>query len=131
MTWSAAVKPSVIGHDMAVYRAAGEAQTRIETAGCHVVRVRIDAELKGASAGADRAGAPDGGTPGGRVGVLPRRGGLGLPREEGQGPGAGVRVVLSRAAGSAVTVDYATSDRSAKTGRGGVLDTRTTRASRS
>ena len=50
------------------------------------------------------------------------RGGLGLRGEEGQGPGAGVRVVLSRAAGSAVTVDYATSDGSAQTGRGGVLD---------
>ena len=46
-TFSGAVKPSEIGHDVAVYRAAHVAQARIEAAGGRVVRVRIDAELKG------------------------------------------------------------------------------------
>ncbi len=46
-TFSGAVKPSEIGHDVAVYRAANAAQARIEAAGGRVVRVRIDAELKG------------------------------------------------------------------------------------
>lgn len=65
-TCSAVVKPSVIGRDMAVYRAAGEAQTRVETAGWRVVGVRIDAELTGAFAGADGASASDGGDAGRR-----------------------------------------------------------------
>ena len=46
-TFSGAVKPSEIGHDVAVYRAANAAQARIEAEGGRVVRVRIDAELKG------------------------------------------------------------------------------------
>ena len=46
-TFSGAVKPLETGHDVAVYRAAGAAQVRIEAAGGRVVRVRIDAELKG------------------------------------------------------------------------------------
>ena len=55
-TFSGAVKPSEIGHDVAVYRAAGVAQSRIESAGGRVVRVRIDAELKGRlAARAERA----------------------------------------------------------------------------
>ena len=46
-TFSGAVKPSEMVHDVAVYRAAGAARARIEAAGGRVVRVRIDAELKG------------------------------------------------------------------------------------
>ena len=38
-------------HDVAVYRAACEAHARIEAAGGRVVRIRIDAELKGQVAG--------------------------------------------------------------------------------
>ena len=45
--FAGAVKPAEMGHDVAVYRAAGMAQARIEAAGGRVVRVRIDAELKG------------------------------------------------------------------------------------
>ena len=44
---SGAVKPSEMSHDVAVYRAANAAQARIEAEGGRVVRVRIDAELKG------------------------------------------------------------------------------------
>ena len=44
---SGAVRPAELAHDVAVYRAAGAAQARIEAAGGRVVRVRIDAELKG------------------------------------------------------------------------------------
>ena len=55
-TLSGAVKPSEMGHDVAVYRAAHAAQARIEAAGGCVVRVRIDAELKGLiAARAERA----------------------------------------------------------------------------
>lgn len=46
-TFSGAVKTAEIGHDVAVYRAATDAQARIEAAGGRVTRVRIDAELKG------------------------------------------------------------------------------------
>ncbi len=46
-TFSGAVKPSEIGHDVAVYRAACAAEARIESEGGRVTRVRIDAELKG------------------------------------------------------------------------------------
>ena len=45
--FSGAVKPSEMSHDVAVYRAANAAQARIEAEGGRVVRVRIDAELKG------------------------------------------------------------------------------------
>lgn len=44
---SGAVKLAELGHDVAVYRAANEAQRRIEAEGGRVTRVRIDAELKG------------------------------------------------------------------------------------
>ena len=44
---SGAVKLTELGHDVAVYRAANEAQDRIEAEGGRVKRVRIDAELKG------------------------------------------------------------------------------------
>lgn len=46
-TFSGAVKTAEIGHDVAVYRAASDAQARIDAAGGRVTRVRIDAELKG------------------------------------------------------------------------------------
>ena len=45
--FAGAVRPAELGHDVAVYRAAGLAQARIEAASGRVVRVRIDAELKG------------------------------------------------------------------------------------
>ena len=45
--FAGAVRPAELGHDVAVYRAAGLAQARIEAAGGRVVRIRIDAELKG------------------------------------------------------------------------------------
>ena len=45
--FAGAVKLAEMGHDVAVYRAAGIEQARIEAAGGRVVRVRIDAELKG------------------------------------------------------------------------------------
>ena len=55
-TFSGAVKPSEMSHDVAVYRAANAAQARLEAAGGRVVRVRIDAELKGRlAARAERA----------------------------------------------------------------------------
>ena len=44
---SGAVRPVELAHDVAVYRAAGAAEARIEATGGRVVRVRIDAELKG------------------------------------------------------------------------------------
>ena len=44
---SGAVRPAELAHDVAVYRAAGLAQARIEAAGGRVTRVRTDAELKG------------------------------------------------------------------------------------
>ena len=51
-----AVKTTDMRHDVAVYRAACEAQARIEAAGRRVARIRIDAELKGQVAGqAERA----------------------------------------------------------------------------
>ena len=50
--WSGAVKPAEVGHDVAVYRAAVAEQRRIEDAGGRVIRVRIDAELKGRVAAA-------------------------------------------------------------------------------
>ena len=54
--FSGAVKTADIRHDVAVYRAAHAAQARIEAAGSHVARIRIDAELKGHVAGqAERA----------------------------------------------------------------------------
>ncbi len=54
--FAGAVRPAELGHDVAVYRAAGLAQARIEAAGGRVVRVRIDAELKGlVAARAERA----------------------------------------------------------------------------
>ena len=49
-TFSGAVRPAEIGHDVAVFRAASLAQARIEAGGGRVMRVRIDAELKGAVA---------------------------------------------------------------------------------
>ena len=45
--FSGAVKTADMRHDVAVYRAAHAAQARIEAAGGHVARIRIDAELKG------------------------------------------------------------------------------------
>ena len=54
--FSGAVKTADMRHDVAVYRAACEAHARIEAAGGRVVRIRIDAELKGQVAGqAERA----------------------------------------------------------------------------
>ena len=54
--FSGAVKTADMRHDVAVYRAACEAQARIEAEGGHVARIRIDAELKGQVAGhAERA----------------------------------------------------------------------------
>ena len=44
---SGAVKASDLQHDCAVYRAANDAAARIEADGGRVVRVRVDAELKG------------------------------------------------------------------------------------
>ena len=44
---SGAVRPAELAHDVAVYRAAGAAEARIAAEGGRVVRVRIDAELKG------------------------------------------------------------------------------------
>ena len=44
---SGVVKPAELAHDVAVYRAALDAQRRIEAKGGRVTRVRIDAELKG------------------------------------------------------------------------------------
>ena len=44
---SGVVKPAELAHDVAVYRAAVDAQRRIEAKGGRVTRVRIDAELKG------------------------------------------------------------------------------------
>ncbi|MCY4661983.1 MAG: hypothetical protein OXF93_19570 [Acidobacteria bacterium] len=83
-TFSGAVKPSEISHDVAVYRAAGAAQARIEAAGGRVVRVRIDAELKGRlAARAERARR----RAGRRAAELERcraAAALGLPVEEGQ-----------------------------------------------
>ncbi len=53
---SGAVRPAELAHDVAVYRAAGAAQARVEAAGGRIVRVRIDAELKGlVAAPAERA----------------------------------------------------------------------------
>ena len=46
-TYAGGVRPAELSHDIAVYRAACAAQARIEAAGGRVVRVRIDAELKG------------------------------------------------------------------------------------
>ena len=46
-TFAGAVQPAQWGHDVAVYRAVGREQARIEAAGGRVKRVRIDAELKG------------------------------------------------------------------------------------
>ena len=55
-TFYGSVKPSEIGHDVAVYRAAGQAEAHIESSGGRVVRARIDAELKGElAARAERA----------------------------------------------------------------------------
>ena len=60
-TFSGAVKLAELTHDVAVYRAANEAQDRIEAAGGRVKRVRIDAELKGAvAARGERARGPGG-----------------------------------------------------------------------
>ena len=54
--WSGAVKASDLQHECAVYRAANDAAARIEADGGHVVRVRVDAELKGTvAARAERA----------------------------------------------------------------------------
>ena len=53
--FAGAVKPAEMGHDVAVYRAAGMARARIEAMGGRVVRVRIDAELKGLIARSERA----------------------------------------------------------------------------
>ena len=54
--FSGAVKTADMRHDVAVYRAACEAHARIEAAGGRVVRIRIDAELKGqVAAQAERA----------------------------------------------------------------------------
>ena len=81
---SGAVKPSEMSHDVAVYRAANAAQARIEAEGGRVVRVRIDAELKGqlaARAERERRRA------GRRAAELERcraAAALGLPVEEGQ-----------------------------------------------
>ena len=56
------VRPAELAHDVAVYRAAGLAQSRIEAAGGRVTRVRIDAELKGlVSAHGERARQSTGG----------------------------------------------------------------------
>ncbi len=53
---SGAVRPAELAHDVAVYRAAHATQARIEVDGGRVVRVRIDAELKGiVAARAERA----------------------------------------------------------------------------
>ena len=55
-TYSGVVKPAELAHDVAVYRAAADAQRRIEAEGGRVTRVRIDAELKGlVAARAERA----------------------------------------------------------------------------
>ena len=54
--FAGAVNRAEMAHDVAVYRAASAAQARIEEAGGRVVRVRIDAELKGiVAASAERA----------------------------------------------------------------------------
>ena len=54
--FSGAVKTADMRHDVAVYRAACEAHTRIEAAGGRVARIRIDAALKGqVAAQAERA----------------------------------------------------------------------------
>ena len=54
--FAGAVRPAELAHDVAVYRAAGLAQARIEASGGRVTRIRIDAELKGlVAARAERA----------------------------------------------------------------------------
>lgn len=56
------VRPAELAHDVAVYRAAGLEQARIEADGGRVTRVRIDAELKGlVSAHGERARQATGG----------------------------------------------------------------------
>ena len=45
--FSGAVRPAELAHDVALYRAVGAVQARVEAAGGRVVRVRIDADLKG------------------------------------------------------------------------------------
>ncbi len=83
-TLSGAVKPSEMSHDVAVYRAAHAAQARIEAAGGRVVRIRIDAELKGVIAArterARQAGKRDAADLARRLAAEA----LGLPVEEGQ-----------------------------------------------
>ena len=92
---SGAVKASEMRHEVAVYRAASAAHARIEAEGGRVVRVRIDAELKGEiAARAERA----------RVGSL-RLSARPLPLRLGKGPGAAsARQVGEYACGATTTV---------------------------
>ena len=83
-TFSGAVKPSEIGHDVAVYRAANAAQARIEAAGGRVLRVRIDAELTGRIAARTERARQAGGRDAADLARRLAAGALGLPVEAGQ-----------------------------------------------
>ena len=83
-TFSGAVKPSEIGHDVAVYRAAGATQARIEAAGGRVVRVRIDAELKGRLAARAERERRARGRAAAEEARIRAAAALGLPVEDGQ-----------------------------------------------
>ena len=82
--FAGAVRPAELGHDVAVYRAAGLAQARIEASGGRVTRVRIDAELKGlVAARAERARQATG-QPAADEARRRAAAALGLPVEDGQ-----------------------------------------------
>ena len=81
---SGAVKPSEMSHDVAVYRAANAAQARIEAEGGRVVRVRIDAELKGRLAARAERERRERGRKAAEEARALAAAALGLPVEEGQ-----------------------------------------------
>ena len=83
-TFSGAVKPSELAHDVAVYRAAGAVQARIESAGGRVLRVRIDAELKGMLAARTERARRKAGRRAAELERCRAAAALGLPVEEGQ-----------------------------------------------
>ena len=79
-----AVKPAEMGHDVAVYRAVGAAEARIEASGGRVTRVRIDAELKALVAARSEQARRTGGREAADAERLRAAAALGLPVEGGK-----------------------------------------------
>ncbi len=82
--WSGLVKPAESHHDTAVYRAARERIAELEAKGQRILRIRIDAELKGELARAAETARVRGGEAAARAAQHAKARELGLPVADGK-----------------------------------------------